>query len=242
MSRRDDEEKLVASKPHVMLISYPLQGHMNPMIQFSKRLVSEGIKVTIITTTNIETSSSLAKTTSINIEHISVDEPSVKGDSPDIINEFLVLYEICMTRSLPEVIEKQKTNGWPVKILIYDALMPWALDISHKQGIQGVAFCTHSSAVFAIYSNVYLRTLDIDSLGELSTVTLPSLPVLGIKDLPSLVYDIGTYKGLSRLVVSQFQGIEKADCVLFNTFDKLEHEVSYFSFANSITLNGLDFD
>lgn len=235
MSMRDDEETLVANKPHIMFVSYPLQGHMNPMIQFSKRLVSKGLKVTIVTTTNIETSS-LAKTTSMNIEHVSVDEPSVKGDSPDVIDEFLVLYEIGMTRSLPEVIEKQKTNGCPVKILIYDALMPWALDISHKQGIQGVAFCTHSSAVFAIYTNVLFRTLDIDSLEEFSTVELPSLPVLGIKDLPSLVYDVGTYKGLSRLVVSQFQGMEKADCVLFNTFDKLENEVSYLSFAIQVYL------
>ncbi|KAL8122234.1 hypothetical protein AgCh_018833 [Apium graveolens] len=224
MSMRSNEEALVASKPHIMFVSYPLQGHMNPMIQFSKRLVSKGLKVTLVTTANLEISS-LAKTTSMNIEHVSVDEPSVRGDSSDIIDEFIALYEIGMTRSLPEVIEKQKANGSPVKILIYDALMPWVLDICHKQGIQGVVFCTHSSAVFAIYTHVCSRTLDIDSLGELSAVELPSLPVLGFKDLPSLVYDVGSYKGLSRLVVSQFLGMEKAECVLFNTFDKLEHEV-----------------
>lgn len=87
MSRGGDEESLITSKPHIMFISYPLQGHMNPMIQFSKRLVSKGIKVTIVTTTSLETSS-LAKTTSINVKHISVDKLSSQGNTPDAINEF----------------------------------------------------------------------------------------------------------------------------------------------------------
>ncbi|KAK1390873.1 hypothetical protein POM88_019051 [Heracleum sosnowskyi] len=172
---------------------------MNPMIQFSKRLASRGLKVTVVTTTNIQTSS-FAKTTCINTEHILVDEPSLKGDTPDVIDESVALYKAGVTRDLPQLIEKQKTNGFPVKVLIYDAMMSWIVDICHNLGIRGVALCSHSSAVFAIYYDVYLGTLDVDSLGELSTVKLPSLPVLKIKELPSHVYDVGAYEGVSRLL------------------------------------------
>lgn len=222
----ENDKTLISSKPHVMFISHPLQGHINPMVQFSKRLVSKGIKVTLVSTTRLDISSH-ADSASINIEHILVEKPSSEGSSSDAINQLLALLEINITRSLPGVIEKQKLNGCPVKFLIYDALMPYALDISHKLGIQGVAFCTHSSAVFAIYYHVYQRTLDVNSLDELSPVALPSLPLLGVKDLPSYIYT-GIYPGLFTLCLNQFLGLEKAYGVLFNTFETLEGEVSNF--------------
>ncbi|KAI7745553.1 hypothetical protein M8C21_025823 [Ambrosia artemisiifolia] len=37
-------------QPHVLVISYPAQGHVNPMLQFCKRLVAKGIKATFATT------------------------------------------------------------------------------------------------------------------------------------------------------------------------------------------------
>ncbi|XP_074322440.1 UDP-glucosyltransferase 74AE2-like isoform X1 [Apium graveolens] len=225
MSRGENEEALISSKPHIMLISFPLQGHLNPMVQFSKRLISRGIKVTLVTTTSLDISSH-ADSSSITIEHFQVDRPSTEGrSSSDAIDEYLSLLETSITRNLPGVIEKQKANGCPVKFLIYDALMPYALDVCDKAGIQGVAFVTHSSAVFAIYYHVYQRALDIDLLDELSSVTLPSLPVLGFKDLPSYLSNVGSYPGLLTLCMSQFRGLEKAYGLMFNTFEKLEGEV-----------------
>ncbi|KAL1807911.1 hypothetical protein ACET3Z_024901 [Daucus carota] len=216
-----DEKTLISSKPHVMFISYPLQGHMNPMVQFSKRLVSKGIKVTVVTTTSLD----ITNSNSINIEHILVDTSSQGKSSADAIDEYLAVLETRITESLPEVIEKQKTEGWPVKFLIYDALMPYALEVSQKLGVQGVAFCTHSSAVLAIYYHVYQRTLDFKSLEESSSVTLPSLPLLGVEDLPSYLDEMNPYTGLFTLCMKQFRGLEKAYGVMFNTFEELEGEV-----------------
>nr|GMD95830.1 UDP-glycosyltransferase 74B1-like [Ipomoea batatas] len=36
---------------HVLLLPYPAQGHINPLLQFAKRLASKGVKATIATTT-----------------------------------------------------------------------------------------------------------------------------------------------------------------------------------------------
>lgn len=38
---------------HCLVIPYPLQGHINPMLQFSKRLIQKGIKITLANTISI---------------------------------------------------------------------------------------------------------------------------------------------------------------------------------------------
>ncbi|KAK1390868.1 Glycosyltransferase [Heracleum sosnowskyi] len=220
----EKQETLISSQPQVMLISYSLQGHINPMVQFAKRLVSRGIKVTLVTPITTLDSPLQVNSNSINTEHILVDRPSSShATNSDDIDDILALIKISITRSLPEIIEKQKASGYPVKFLIYNALMPYALDICLNLGIQGVAFCTYSCAVFAIYYHVHRRTLDINTVTELSTVTLPSLPPLGVEDLPSFFYT-GTYQGLLRSSANQFLGMERAYGVLINTFEELEAE------------------
>ena len=37
-------------KGHVVVLPYPSQGHINPLLQFAKRLVSKGVKATLATT------------------------------------------------------------------------------------------------------------------------------------------------------------------------------------------------
>ena len=39
-----------AYRGHVLALPYPSQGHINPLLQFSKRLVSKGLKATLATT------------------------------------------------------------------------------------------------------------------------------------------------------------------------------------------------
>ncbi|KAI8003132.1 hypothetical protein LOK49_LG08G02228 [Camellia lanceoleosa] len=36
-------------QPHILLVTFPGQGHINPSLQFSKRLIKMGVKVTLLT-------------------------------------------------------------------------------------------------------------------------------------------------------------------------------------------------
>ena len=36
-------------KGHVVVLTYPAQGHINPLVQFAKHLASEGLKATLAT-------------------------------------------------------------------------------------------------------------------------------------------------------------------------------------------------
>ncbi|RHN47164.1 putative crocetin glucosyltransferase [Medicago truncatula] len=44
------EKKVITNKVHCLVLPYPAQGHINPMLQFSKDLQHEGIRVTLVTT------------------------------------------------------------------------------------------------------------------------------------------------------------------------------------------------
>ena len=60
-------------------------------------------------------------------------------------------------------------------------------------------------------------------------VLLPSMPPLRINDLPSFIDGTGSYPSLQNLVLSQFSNIEEPNWLFCNSFDKLEDEVSIYT-------------
>ncbi|GAU47604.1 hypothetical protein TSUD_90090 [Trifolium subterraneum] len=58
-----------------------------------------------------------------------------------------------------------------------------------------------------------------------SEIVLPGLPKLEAADLPSFLYQYGTYPGYFDILTNQFSNIEQAQWVLVNTFHELEPEV-----------------
>ncbi|KAF8393826.1 hypothetical protein HHK36_020024 [Tetracentron sinense] len=216
------EKEEGACSTHVLVLPFPAQGHMNPLFQFSNRLASKGLKVTLATTIFI------AKTMKSHPGSLIVDPISdgfddggwaVAGD----MNIYKESFEAVGSRTLAELVEKY-SHDCPVKCLIYDSHIPWALDVAKKLGIVGASFFTQSCAVDQIYYNVSRGLLSAPVQGR--TVTIPGLPLLEVNDLPSFVYyALGSYAIFLSGVLSQFSNFEKADWLLFNTFDKLEDEV-----------------
>ncbi|KAM7486491.1 hypothetical protein LguiA_002500 [Lonicera macranthoides] len=210
----------MGSKTHIMVLPFPLQGHINPMLQFSKHLASRGLKVTLLTTlsTTIEPpQSDLIDTECIPFRFIE--------DGKEDIGAFIERFKETVSQNLPKIVEKCRINGTPVEVLVYDSLAHWALDISHQIGIKGASFFTQSCAVCAIYYHHHEGNLEIPSNGSL--VSLPCLKpvVIGKYDLPSFIYDMGSFPPLLKLVIDQFLNFKEADWLLFNTFDKLEDKV-----------------
>lgn len=70
-------------KFHILVLPIPVQGHINPMLQFSKRLISKGLKGTLVTAfINVETVQ--ARGREIGIETISdITEVDRDGRSVD---------------------------------------------------------------------------------------------------------------------------------------------------------------
>lgn len=224
MEKQEDEK---AGRSHVMVIPLPIQGHINPMLQFSKRLVSKGLKVTLVSAFMnpdlIQAQPNSAGTTpSITVEAIP-DESEPATDPLEGIDAYLERFQRLVTLRLEEVIKKQVT---PVTCVVYDSIIPWVLDVVKQLelGLFAASFFTQSNAVNAIYYNVHQGMLKVPI--EESSVTLMGQQ-LHICDLPSFVSDAGhsSYPSMLGHVLSQFSNFTKADCIFFNTFDSLEGEV-----------------
>lgn len=205
---------------HVVVISVPVQGHINPMLQFSKRLASKGVRVTILAPAYLTTSLQTMYGGLIQIECISEDDKPPHG-----IDELLEWFETIVSRSFRNLIDKMEGSGCPLKVVVYDAVLPWAQDLAQNHGLKGAAFFTQSCAVCGIYYLMYSGKLKV-STTENSSVSLPSImPVMGLQDLPSFFIDTQSYPSLSKISINQSMNFQKAEWLLFNSFDNLEKEV-----------------
>ncbi|XP_058094291.1 UDP-glycosyltransferase 74F2-like [Magnolia sinica] len=210
-----------AYRTHVLLLPYPTQGHINPILQFAKRLVSKGIKATLVTTIFISNTVQL-KTGSVGIELIS--NGCDQGDFTEVgsIEDYLERLESVGSRTLTELIEKLDRSGDTVSCLIYDPFFAWALDVAKRCSLSGAAFFTQLCIVDAIYYHVYKGNLTVPL--EDKTIRLPGLPPLEIHDMPSFFSVPGSYPAYLEMVLNQMSNVEKADWVLLNTVHELEAE------------------
>ncbi|KAI3470318.1 hypothetical protein Pfo_026981 [Paulownia fortunei] len=215
----------MATNSHILAIPFPLQGHINPMVQLGNRLASKGIRVTLVTTVSISTSLQTQAGSSSNLINIETVPDSTIDDVEglDVYEIFIRSFRAAITSGLPDIIKKYSKSGFPLKAIVYDSVIPWSLDLANEQGLKGAVLFTQPCTVSSVFYHMHKGTLEIPP-DEGSEVSLPGMPVMGLKDLPSLVYNRSSYPSLLRLLVEQFSTFEKADWRLFNTFDKLEDE------------------
>ncbi|KAH7858928.1 hypothetical protein Vadar_029452 [Vaccinium darrowii] len=216
------EKRRRSSTVHVLAIPYPSQGHLNPMLQFCKRLVSKGLKATLVITTFINNTMH-PKSDSVQLDTISdgYDEGGF-GQAGDV-QAYLTRLQAAGSETLAELIKRHESAGHPIDCVIYDAFLPWALEVAKKHGIAGAAFFTQQCAVNYIYYYAHhgLLTLPVQSL----PVSIPGMPLLELEDMPSFMYVHGSYPAYFEMLLSQFSNVEKADYIVVNTFYKLEEKV-----------------
>ncbi|XWS13101.1 hypothetical protein CRYUN_Cryun36dG0008700 [Craigia yunnanensis] len=125
---------------HVLVIPYPSQGHINPMLQFSKRLSSKGLKATFVTTLFISQTMKPESFGSIDIDTISDGCDEGGFSEAESIHDYLKRLEAAGSKTLAELIIKYKNSSHPIDCIIYDDFLPWALDIAKQFGLVGAAF------------------------------------------------------------------------------------------------------
>ncbi|KAM5569912.1 mogroside IE synthase-like [Rosa sericea] len=221
-------EKNGGNQSHILVFFFPVQGHMNPMVQFSKRLASKGQKVTIVTTTSASKS---MKTGSfgrnLNIELVSDGSEHVQQGS-ETMKQSVERVQTETTKSLVELIKKIKNSSdanekYPLKFLVYHYSMPWALNIAREQGIDGGPFYTTPASVKTICYHYHKGVLKLPL--EEPTTKLPGLPPLQLEDLPSFFSDPDSDPFFVDIAMQQFSNLSEVKWIFHSTFEKLENEV-----------------
>ncbi|KAK8573078.1 hypothetical protein V6N13_099893 [Hibiscus sabdariffa] len=224
------------SPPQVLVLPFPTQGHINPMLQFAKRLVSKGLDVSLVTFCGNKPMA-IQDYSSIKLEPV-FDDLGADNFLEKSADDYLERFKAVVTLRLPQIMVKlgMSKSENPASCLVYDSLVPWALDIAEEQGVYGAEFFTMSCAVSTVYYNVYEGLLKVPIVEP--CVSMAGLPLLQARDLPSFVYDIKAYPTFTQFLTNQFSIFKKADWVFFNTFTSLENEASSSS-SDTILSPGL---
>ncbi|MCL7049724.1 hypothetical protein MKW94_018970 [Papaver nudicaule] len=219
------------SSLHVLLVSFPAQGHINPLLRLAKCLASKGLLVTFSTTETIgnmmkeatNTKSSNIGQGELRFEFFSegweVDEPQ-RANLDAWMNQLRTVGR----ESFTELINRQSEMGRPVSCIINNPFVPWATDVAAELGIPCAVLWVQSCAVYSIYYHFQhqLATFPKPDQRDM-TLDLPSLPSLEFDDIPDFL-TLNPYDSLRKVILSQFKNLDKAFCVLVDSFEELERE------------------
>ncbi|GAB4825840.1 hypothetical protein Ancab_008713 [Ancistrocladus abbreviatus] len=219
-----EKHAAVKGRAHVLLVAYPAQGHLNPMLQFGKRLASKGVKCTLVTTVFLSKTTHFdsAASSSIEIDTISdgFDDTGLFG-AKDIETADDV-FKTVSSKTLSELITRRSATSNPVTCVVYDSLTPWMLDVTKKHGLIGAPFSTTGCAYNNVAYYAYHGQLSLPLSSTL--ISVPGLPLLDNEDMPSYLRLPALYPPHLKAALEQYSNLDRADFMLVNTIYELEEK------------------
>lgn len=220
-------------KIHVLALPYPAEGHITPLMHFTKRLSSRGFQITLVIpsiTVKSKAAAQLANETTTTFKIQEISDGSENGEIISSPEAYFSRAKAEISKNLDLLIREElvKSDRRP-DVLVYDSTLPWALEIAHQHGLLAAPFFTESCAVNCIFYNIFQGTLKLNSLNDDKSViiSLPPLPPLEVKDLPCCpAFGCFQHCVVEKFFPDQFLNLDKADWIFVNTFDNLENEVS----------------
>ncbi|KAH0647154.1 hypothetical protein KY285_032402 [Solanum tuberosum] len=225
---------MTSHKAHCLILPFPLQGHINPMLQFSKR-----IKITIAPTKSfLKNMNELS--TSVSIETISDGYDDGGIYQTENFLAYTTRFKEVGSDTLAQLIQKLANSGCPVNCIVYDPFLPWAVEVAKNFGLISAAFFTQNCAVDNIYYHVHKGVIKLPPTQNEEEILIPGFSsTIEASDVPTFVINPEAERILEMLV-NQFSNLDKVDWVLINSFYELEKEpinsVVYVSFGSITNL------
>ncbi|KAJ7979159.1 Glycosyltransferase [Quillaja saponaria] len=219
--------------PHFLLITFPIQGHINPGLQFAKRLISTGAHVTFVTTVFAEKrmgKKQMPDGLFLTTFSDGYDDGYTDGDN---IGKYLSELKKRGTKTVTDLILSAAKQGRPFTCVIYTPLLHWVAEEARELHLPSALLWIQPAIVFDIYyyyCKGYSEVIKSKAIDPSSSIELPGLPLLAIRDLPSFLVpsNINTNAYAFGLSSTQEQvqllDNETNPIILVNTFDSLEPE------------------
>lgn len=215
----------MAAEHHILLVTFPAQGHINPSLQFAKRLTKHGLKVTILTAAFA--TSRMPKTLPSPLIDV-VSFPTAFDNavySPDKATELMEALAASGSAAVESAIVSKRASGNPYSRVVFNLLVPWAGQAARRLGVPFTLLWIQPAALFAIYFHYYNKNFDVSD----EAIELPGLPRLRRGDLPSFFHESNPsfYDFAIPMFMADFEMLDEEEhipAVLLNTFADLESE------------------
>lgn len=219
---------------HILVIPFPAQGHVNPLMLLSRKIVKHGFKITFVNTdfNHNRVVGALDSLMDSNISLVSI--PDGLGPEDDR-NELGKLCE-AMLRTMPEKLEElinyiNASNGDDkISCIVADAAgMGWAIEVGIKMGIKRAFFWPGTAASLALQFSIP-RLLDDGIINSDGIPTqrqmiqpLPGMPVMDTAYIPWIrIGDSTCQKIVFKYILQYMQTLKLGDWWLCNTVPELE--------------------
>ncbi|GLJ48705.1 hypothetical protein SUGI_1027190 [Cryptomeria japonica] len=220
---------------HAVVVPFPVQGHINPMMHLAKMLSSHGFMVTFINTDHVHSRMLKLNSFSNSIDEEGIQFRHIPDGLPesDCRTDFAklasatentmplllrnLIYEINESRDCP-----------PVTFLVADFFAGWALDVAHHFNIPAAAFWPGLIATYAIIHHIpsLISKGVIPSngfpKGHAMVKYLASMPPLYSANLPWLIGSKADKEFRFQFWVRNMNRLRKLKWVLCNSFHDLE--------------------
>ncbi|XAR59413.1 hypothetical protein NMG60_11015244 [Bertholletia excelsa] len=220
---------------HVFMVSFPGQGHVNPLLRLGKRLASRGLLVTFSTPESIgkemrKASNCTGEPTPVGDGFIRFEffEDGWDEDEPrrQDLDQYLPQLELVGKELVPKMLKKHAEEDRPVSCLINNPFIPWVSDVAESLGLPSAMLWVQSCACFSAYYHYYHNIVPFPNESAMEIdVQLPCMPLLKHDEVPSFLYPTTPYPFLRRAIMGQYKNLSKPFCILMDTFDELEHDV-----------------
>ncbi|KAG6393433.1 hypothetical protein SASPL_147674 [Salvia splendens] len=214
---------------HILLVIFPVQGQINPSLQFAKKMIKLGIHVTFATSLSVCRRMADDK----GLTFLGFDDGYDDGFKlSDDTTKFMTSIRSNGSKALRDAIVAAAEEGRPVTCLVYSLILPWATEVARELHIPSAQLWTQPATVFTIYYH-YFNGFS-DEITEKSDnpcweIQIPGAPPLSKTDLPS--YLLPSSSELDNFVLAaskeQFDLLDTEPSkpkVLVNTFNSLEAE------------------
>ncbi|KAG6744822.1 hypothetical protein POTOM_051462 [Populus tomentosa] len=222
--------RVMGVQPHILLVTFPAQGHINPALQFAKRLVAMGAHVTFATSMGAKRRMSKSGTYPKGLYFAAFDDGSEHGFRPgDDIEHYFSELRLVGSKSIADLICQVPKNGGPFTCVVYSNLIPWVAKVARQHNLPSTLLWNQSPAlldIFYHYFNGYGDTIKKNISDPSFSLKLPGLPPLGRRDLPSFLDPRNTHSFALSVNKEHIEVLDEETNpkVLVNTFDALECE------------------
>ncbi|RHN50148.1 putative 7-deoxyloganetin glucosyltransferase [Medicago truncatula] len=237
-------------KPHAVLIPYPVQGHINPLLQLAKFLHLRGFHITYVNTEynhkrllKSRGQNAFDGFTNFNFESIPDGLSPTDGDG-DVSQD---IYALCKSirknflqpfRELLARLNDSATSGLvrPVSCIVSDISMSFTIQAAEELSIPNVVFSPSNACTFL--TGIHLRTFLDKGLiplkdesyltnGYLDTKVdcMPGLKNFRLRDLPAFIQITDPNDSMVEFIIEAAGRAHRASAFIFNTSNELEKDV-----------------
>ncbi|XP_050226881.1 UDP-glycosyltransferase 83A1-like [Mercurialis annua] len=220
---------------HVLVIPYPAQGHVIPMMELSQNFVKHGFKITFVNTDYnhkrvLENNNELLGEEVISLVSIPDGlEPWEDRNDLGILSEAIFSVMPGKLEELIQRINDASEEDEKISCIVADLNMGWALQVAEKMNIRCAAFWPTSAALLSFLFTVPKMIDDqiIDNNGSpLKNQMIemaPTMPVMSTQNLLwNCIGDSATQKIIFDVVNKNNAAANLADRIICNSAYNLE--------------------